>query len=72
MFGMKELSTRKLATALLTVSAALVVLGAALSPADGASTSTLLSWLVGALALLGVWAVLLLEVGRRYFGGNVH
>lgn len=64
MFGMKNLSTNRLAGSLLAVSTALLVL-AFVAP-EAASVATLLSWLVGALLLLGVWAVLALEVARRY------
>lgn len=66
MFGLKELSLNKLATALMGVSAMLMLLGFA-APEDG-SVSTLLTWLVGALLLLGVWVLMLLETLKRYFG----
>lgn len=66
MFGLKELSLNKLAMALMGVSAMLMLLGFA-APDDG-SVSTLLTWLVGALLLLGVWVLMLLETLKRYFG----
>lgn len=68
MFGLKELSMNKLAMALMGVSAMLMVLGFA-APEDG-SVSNLVTWLVGALLLLGVWALMLLETLKRYFGAG--
>lgn len=65
MFGLKDLSMNRLAMALLTLSAALLILAFA-APEVG-SVTTLLTWLVGAVALFGVWAVVALEVARRYF-----
>lgn len=65
MFGLKDLSMNRLAMALLTVSAALLIIGFA-APEAG-SISTLLTWLVGALMLLGIWTVVALELARRYF-----
>lgn len=67
MFGLKELSLNRLAMALMGVSAMLMLLGFA-APEDG-SVSTLLTWLVGALLLIGVWVLMLLETLKRYFGG---
>lgn len=68
--SLKKLSTRQVALALATVSAALLVLALALVPAPGATVPALLIWLVAALTLLGAWAMLLIEVLRRYFGGG--
>lgn len=68
MFGMKNLSTNRLAGSLLVVSAALLVL--VFAAPEAGSVTTLLTWLIGALVLLGVWAVVALEVARRYFGGG--
>lgn len=68
MFGMKHLSSNRLAGSLLAVSAALVVL--AFAAPEAGTVATLLTWLVGALVLVGVWAVVALEVLRRYFGAG--
>lgn len=68
MFGVTHLSNSSLAGSLLAVSAALIVL-AFVAPEAG-SVATLLGWIVGALVLAGVWAVVTLEVVRRYFGGD--
>ncbi len=63
--GIKHLSANRLALALLLMSAALLLMGLT-APASG-SVTTLITWLAGALVLLGVWAALALEVFRRYF-----
>ena len=66
MFGLKELSINKLAMSLMGVSAVLMVVAFA-APKDG-PTATLIAWLVCALALLAVWALVFLETLKRYFG----
>lgn len=70
MFGLKELSLNRLTTAFMVVSAALLVLGLALVPADGASISTLVLWIAGAIVLLGVWVVVAVEIWKRRFGAD--
>lgn len=68
MFGLKSLSTNLLAGILLVVSALLMAF--AFAAPEAGSVATLVMWLVSVLVLLGIWAVLLLEVGRRYFGSG--
>lgn len=66
MFGLKDLSINRLAGGLLTVSAVLMVVAFA-APEDG-SIATLIVWLSGALLILAVWALFVVETLKRYFG----
>lgn len=70
MLGLKSLPTNKLTTAFMVVSAAMIVFALALAPADGASISAFVLWIVGALVLIGVWIAVGIEVTRRFFGGG--
>lgn len=66
MFGLKQLSTNLLAGSLLVVSVLLMAF--AFAAPEAGSVATLITWLASVLVMLGIWAVLVLEVGRRYFG----
>lgn len=70
MLGLKNLPMNKLSTAFTVVSAAMVVFALALAPADSASVTTFVIWIVGALVLIGGWIAVGFEVARRLFGGN--
>jgi Sec-independent protein secretion pathway component TatC len=62
--GLKNISTSGLNKAFLVVSAAMVLIGLVLVPGDGASTTTLLIWIMGALVLIGMWIAIGFELVR--------
>lgn len=68
--GLQNASNNKLASAFMAVSLAMVLLGTALTPSDGASVTANLVWIGGAVALVGAWVVLGVELVRRFFGGG--
>lgn len=70
MLGLKNLPMDKLTTAFMVVSAAMVVFGIALAPADSASNAMFVVWILGALVLIGVWVAVGIEVFKRFFGSR--
>lgn len=70
MLGLKNLPMNKLTTAFMVVSTAMVVFALALAPSDGASTSTFIVWIAGALVLIGAWIAVVIEVFKRFLGGG--
>lgn len=68
--GLKNVPTKKLTTALVVISAAMVILAVALAPADNAAIPMSLAWVLGAVALTGAWIVVAIEISKRLFGGG--
>ena len=70
MLGLKNLSLDKLTTVFMVVSAAMMIFAVAGAAGGSASTTMLVVWIVAALVLLGVWAVIAIELCKRFFGGQ--
>jgi hypothetical protein len=68
MFGLKHLPMNKLTTAFMAVSAAMVLFRLVLAPGDSATTTTQLTWIMGALVLIGLWIAVGFELARRFLG----
>lgn len=70
MLGLKNLPMNKLTTAFMVVSAAMVLFGLALTPADSAPVTVFVIWIAGALMLIGLWIAIAIEVFKRFLGSG--
>lgn len=70
MLGLKNLSDSRLSTAFMVVSAVMFISGLAFVPPEGASIAIVGIWIMGVLALIGVWIAVAVELARRFFGNG--